>query len=192
MNWIEQLFRWIEKLFWEKEKKCYTPAILNEQRGKYCTVYQIERSTPGAVATYRIVSTYGDRDYLLTLDYLPDVHGEIVGGIKLGSYDYKSHPCTHRFGVFALLRNGAKQPVGVWDVDLQGFGQNYNLAQIAPWRAFTGVAWRSLQLEHDDKTPSSSWDAQMREMLWLGVLEQRIRLELGNQKHCLREIEINY
>ncbi|MBH8566743.1 hypothetical protein I8748_32105 [Nostoc sp. CENA67] len=189
MGWLRQLQRWIRRLF-TKSRKQHAPTILKRWYGKNCAVLRLERTTAGGIATYRVVSIYG-RDYLITLDYLPDLHGEVVGEfngiiIKLGSLDYPSNPATHRFAVFRLGSNGSSCPVGVWDVDLEGFTPKYSLRELAPRRAVAGVALQCLKIPNSSKTPSLSWESQMGRVDWLGLLEEKIRAELSNPNHSLR------
>ncbi|MBD2437354.1 hypothetical protein [Nostoc sp. FACHB-110] len=196
MGWLEQLQRWIRRLFQPKRKRRAAPTILKRWYGQNCAVLRLERNTPGGIATYRITSIHGVCDYLITLDYLPDLHGEVVGEydgtpIKLGSLDYKNYPASHRFAVFRLGRDGSSHPIGIWDVDLQGYGKSYALSELAPSRAVAGVALRCLQIINSDKTPSLSWQSQMDRMDWLGLLSDRIRQELSNPNHNLRAITLH-
>ncbi|MHC5825351.1 MAG: hypothetical protein ACYT04_58255, partial [Nostoc sp.] len=89
-TWLQELQRWIRRLFQPPKKRRPTPKIIKAKYGKYCAVLRLERNTPGECSTYRITSLYGECDYLLTLDYLPDLLGDVVGKfegtvIKLGS-----------------------------------------------------------------------------------------------------------
>ncbi|MCC5636292.1 hypothetical protein LC593_10570 [Nostoc sp. CHAB 5844] len=192
-GWLTRIRRWIKRLFRPK-KKHQSPTILKRWYGKNCAVLRLERKTQGAQATYRITSIYGC-DYLITLDYLPDLHSEVLGEyggeiIKLGSSDYPNHPASHRFAVFCVARNGVSVPVGIWDVDLQGYAKSYALSELAPQRATAGVALRCLQLANSSKSPAMTWLSQMERMNWLGLLEERIRGELSNPSHNLMAREI--
>lgn len=196
VEWLERLQRWIRRLFQPKRKHRTAPTILKRWYGKNCAVLRLERKTPGGVATYRITSLYGSFDYLITLDYLPDLHGEVVGEfqgaiLKLGSLDYPSHPASHRFAVFRVARIGTSSPIGIWDVDLQGFTSSHALRELAPSRAVAGVALRCLQIANSSKTPAMTWDAQMSRMDWLGLLGDRIRGELSNPNHNLRAMALH-
>jgi hypothetical protein len=158
---------------------------------------RLERSSQGAIATYRITSIHGSCDYLITLDYLPDLYGEVVGEyqgtiIRLGSLDYPSHPATHRFAIFCLRHDGSSIPIAIWDVDLQGYTKSYSLREIAPSRAVAGVALCCLQIINSNKTPAMTWEAQMQRMDWLGLLQEKIRGELSNANHNLMSREIYY
>jgi len=191
VGWLEQLQRWIVKLLSPRKKHRPRPKIIKRWYGKNCAVLRIERNTRGGISTYRITSLYGSCDYLLTLDYLPDLLAEMVGEyegtpFRLGSSDYPSKPATHRFAIWRVFPNGDSAAIGIYDVDLEGLGGSFNLQQIAPRRAIAGVALRSLQIIHSTKTPSMSWHSQMERMDWLGLLETRIRGELQNPYHNLR------
>lgn len=193
VEWLEQLQRWILRFLRPKRKRRASPTILKRWYGKHCAVLRLERTTPGAIASYRVTSLHGI-DYLITLDYLPDLHGEVVGqfegiAIKLGSLSYPNHPATHRFAVFGLGSNGSSHAIGVWDCDLQGFAP-YSLRELAPRRAVAGVALRCLKISNSDKTPALSWESQMQRMDWLGLLEEKIRGELSNPNHSLRACAI--
>jgi hypothetical protein len=191
LGWFDKIRRWIRRFFRPKKKRRPYPRILQRWDRDFTVVLQLERDTPGGIATYRITSLYGDCDYLVTLDYLPDLHGELVGEfdgipIRMGHLDYPSNPATHRFAVFHLGRNGRGHPIGIWDVDLQGFCQNPSLRELAPKRAIRGVALRSLQITHSTKTPDMTWQSQMNRMNWLGSLKERICGELSNPNHNLK------
>jgi hypothetical protein len=157
----------------------------------FTVVLRLERNTPGGIATYRITSRYAECDYLITLDYLPNLLSELVGEfdgtpVRLGHFDYPSNPATHRFAVFRLGHDGSNRPIGIWDVDLQGFCQNFSLRELAPKRAVRGVALRCLQIVHCTKTPDMTWQSQMNRMNWLGSLKERIRGELSSPDHNLK------
>ncbi|NDJ20990.1 hypothetical protein GS682_04885 [Nostoc sp. B(2019)] len=191
-TWLSQLQRWIASFFRPKKKRRRSsPRVLMRWDRNFTVVLRIERNTPGGVATYRITSLYGDCSYLITLDYLPDMHSELVGefngtSIRLGHLDYPSNPATHRFAVFRLFADGSSRPIGIWDVDLEGSCQNSSLRELAPKRAVRGVALRSLQILHETVTPEKTWQAQMNRMDWLGSLQERIRGELSNPNHNLK------
>ncbi|PHJ69573.1 hypothetical protein [Nostoc linckia] len=191
--WLQRLQRWIAELFRPKKKRRRaSPRVLMRWDRNFTVVLRLERSTPGGIATYRITSRYADEcDFLITLDYLPELFSELVGEfdgtvVRLGHFDYPSNPATHRFAIFRLGHDGSNRPVGIWDVDLQGFCQNFSLRDLAPKRAVRGVALRSLQVVHSAKTPDMAWQSQMNRMDWLGSLEERIRGELSNSNHNLK------
>ncbi|MBD2441585.1 hypothetical protein [Nostoc sp. FACHB-110] len=190
VKWLEQLRRWIKRLFRQPQKRSSYPRIIKRWDRNNTAVLRIERNTPGEVATYRITSLYGSYDFLLTLDYLPELHAELVGEfdgttIRLGRFDHPSNPATHRFAVWCVWHNGYSRPIGIWDCDLQGYARSA-LREIAPKRAVFGVALRALQVIHSTKTPAMSWQSQMERMDWLGLLEERIRGELSSPNHNLK------
>ncbi|WP_414755582.1 hypothetical protein [Anabaena sp. CCY 9910] len=189
MEWISRLRRWIKRLFRGKTKHRRTPRIIKRWDGKHCAVLQVERNTPAERATYRIASERGDCDYLLLLDNLRELQTELVGqfGGTTFKLSYIPNPrilhLTHRFSVWRVYRNGTSNPVGIWDCDLQGFSSYELPAQ----RATLGVALRCLKIIHSSKTPDSSWQSQCDRMNWLGLLEEKIKGELGvnhNLKAC--------
>lgn len=189
MEWLQKLQSWISHLLQPHKKKyCKTPKLIKRWDGKHCAVLRIERTTPGGLSTYRITSRYGDCDYLVTLDYLPDLYGELLGKfegipIKIAADTY---PLTHRFAVWRVLPNGESSVIGVWDIDLEGITNSFNLRQLAPRRAVAGVALNPLSLIHSSRNIELSWHNQMERLDWLGLLEKRIRGELQNPVHNLK------
>ncbi|MEH2033385.1 MAG: hypothetical protein V7K67_27820 [Nostoc sp.] len=192
MGWIEKLQRWIARLFKGKKKRRSSPKIIKRWYGKHCAVLRIERKTPGGLSTYRITSIYGECDYLLTLDYLPDLQAEMAGEFNGTPFRLRSHShpynsaLTHRFAVWRVFRNGSSTPIGIWDCDLEGFTQSFAQRQLAPRRAVAGVALAPLSLIHIPKNPKLSWQNQMEHIDWLLLLEQRIRGELVIPNHNLK------
>ncbi|MEH2201223.1 hypothetical protein [Nostoc sp.] len=191
-TWLTKLQQWIKQLFKPKKKRRTTPKIIKRWYGKHCAVLRIERTTPGGLSTYRITSIYGDCDYLITLDYLPDLQAEMAGEFNGTAFRLRSHSdpynsaLTHRFAVWRVFRNGDSTPVGIWDVNLEGFTQSFALRQLAPRRAVAGVALASLSLIHIKNNPKLSWQNQMEYIDWLLLLEQRIKGELSNPHHNLK------
>ncbi|WP_138503402.1 hypothetical protein [Nostoc sp. PA-18-2419] len=149
---------------------------------------RLERSIKGGISTYRIVPLQGGFDYLITLDYLPDLHGEVLGEFQgtIIEIPANTYPLTHRFAVWRVFPNGSSNPIGIWDVDLEGFCQNSSLRELAPRRAVAGVALVPLSLIASFKNPSLSWQNQMERVDWLGLLKQRIQGELQNPNHNLK------
>jgi hypothetical protein len=194
--WLSQLQRWIARLFKGKKKRRTTPKIIKRRDGKYCAVLRIERNTPGGVATYRITSIHGSYDYLITLDYLPELLAEMAGEFQGTPFRLRSHShsynasLTHRFAVWRVFPNGSSTPIGIWDCDLEGFTQNFSLRQLAPRQAVAEVASLALLVIHSKKTPLLSWQSQMECVNWLFFLEKRIREELSNPTHNLKAIDI--
>ncbi|MFK0731386.1 MAG: hypothetical protein ACFKPT_02755 [Gloeotrichia echinulata GP01] len=192
MGWIEKLQRWITQLFKGKKKRRTSPKIIKRWYGKYCAVLRIERNTPGGLSTYRITSIHGECDYLITLDYLPELLAEMAGEFNGTSFRLRSHDnkynsaLTHRFAVWRIFRNGDSSPVGIWDCDLQGFIQSFALRELAPRRAVAGVALAPLSLIHISNNPKLSWQNQMEHIDWLLLLERRIKGELSNPHHNLK------
>ncbi|MCC5644757.1 hypothetical protein LC607_17790 [Nostoc sp. CHAB 5824] len=188
-TWFTELQRWIVRLFQSKKKRRISPKIIKRWYGKHCAVLRIERTTPGGLSTYRITSTYGECDYLVTLDYLPDLQAEMAGEFNGTSFRLRSHDnqynsaLTHRFAVWRVFRNGDSSPVGVWDCDLQGFTQSFALSELEPRRAVAGVALLPLSIIHSKKNP---WQSRMERVDWLSYLEERIREELSNPNHNLK------
>ncbi|MBN3875190.1 hypothetical protein [Nostoc sp. JL23] len=195
-TWLTRLQRWIKQLFRGKKKRHSSPKILKQWYGKDCAILRIERDTPGERATYRIVSTHGQCDYLITLDYLREFHTELVGTfqgtpIRIPTMEYQRNSVlTHRFAVWRVWRNGASDPLGVWDVDLEGSTQNFSLRQLAPRRAIADVAKIPLLIIHSNKTLLLNWQSQMECVNWLFFLEKRIREELSNPTHNLKAINV--
>lgn len=194
MEWLQRLQQWIKELFRPKKKKRRTyPKILKQWYGKDCAVLRIERDTPGERATYRIVSTHGQCDYLITLDYLREFHTELAGTfdgtpIRIPTVDYQRNSVlTHRFAIWRVWRNGASDPLGIWDVDLEGNSQRgANFTELASRSAVKMVALSALVLGHVPQIPFLHWEAQMERIDWLSLLEERIRKELSNDNHNLK------
>lgn len=191
-SWLGRLQRWIGKLFQPKRKRRTAPRILKRWYGQHCAILRLERSIRGGISTYRIVPLQGGVDYLITLDYLPDLHGEVLGEFQgtIIELPADSSPHTHRFAVWQVFLNGASNPIGVWDVDLEGFTQNFALRELAPRRAVAGVALKPLSLLVSKKNLALSWQNQMERFDWLGLLEDRIRGELSNPNHNLKSCAI--
>jgi hypothetical protein len=195
-TWLSQLQRWIAKLFQPHKKRRTSAKIIRRWYGKYCAVLRIERKTPGGLSTYRITSIYGECDYLITLDYLPDLQAEMAGEFNGTSFRLRSHDnqhnsaLTHRFAVWRVFPNGTSNPVGVWDCDLEGFTQNFALRQLAPRRAVAEVASLARFIIHSSEDPHLSWQSQMECINWLFFLEKRIREELSNPTHNLKAIDV--
>lgn len=194
-DWLEQLRRWIKRLFRGKKPKRSHPTILKRWYGAYCAVLRLERNTPGAVGTYRIIPKSGTPDYLLTLDYLPELQAELVGKFNGTAFRLRplnhphNHALTHRFAVWEVYPNSNTFPIGIWDVDLEGYAAS-TLAMLAPKRAICGVALRPLQIIDSTKTIDMSWASQMTRVNWLGLLEEKIRGELSNANHNLKAYAI--
>ncbi|MEH2393868.1 MAG: hypothetical protein V7K21_20115 [Nostoc sp.] len=188
MEWLQQLQRWIRQLFKPKKKRRTSPKIIKRWYGKYCAILRIERTTPGGLATYRITSPHGSCDYLVTLDYLPDLHGEVFGKFQGTTIKIRanSSPHTHRFAVWRVFPNGNSTPINVWDVDLEGFTQSFAMRELAPRRACAGVASLALLVVHENENPLLNWQSQMECINWLFFLEKRIREELSNPNHNLK------
>jgi hypothetical protein len=196
-NWLSRLQQWIKKLFKPKKKRRTYPKIIKRWEGTDCNVLRIERDTPGERATYRIVSIHGQCDYLITLDYLREFHTELVGTfqgtpIRIPTMEYQRNSVlTHRFAIWRLWRNGSSDPLGIWDVDLEGNSpRGANFAELASRSAVAEVARLPLLIIHSQKTPLLYWQAQMECVNWLFFLEKRIREELSNPTHNLKAVDV--
>ncbi|HYX18327.1 MAG TPA: hypothetical protein VE944_28970 [Nostoc sp.] len=192
-NWLSKVQHWIKQLFRPKKKKRIYPKILKQWYGTDCAVLRIERDTPGERATYRIISTHGQCDYLITLDYLRELHTELAGTfqgtpIRIPTLDYQRNSVlTHRFAVWRVWRNGTSDPLGIWDVNLEGSANNsFALSELAPRRAVKMVALSALVLGNVSQIPFLHWEAQMERIDWLDLLEERIKKELSNPHHNLK------
>jgi len=194
--WLTRLRRWIRKLFRPASKQRTSPTIIKRWYGANCAVLRLERNTQGAVATYRIIPKQSSPDYLLTLDYLPELQAEMVG--EFGGTAFRLRPLpyphnaalTHRFAVWEIYPNSSNRAIGVWDVDLQGATGNWSLRELAPKRAILGVALRPLQITNSSKTPDMTWLSQVDRLNWLGLLEEKIRQELSNPRHSIKACTI--
>ena len=193
-TWLTKLQRWIKQLFKGKKKRRSSPKIIKRWYGKYCAVLRIERTTPGGLSTYRITSIHGECDFLITLDYLPDLQAEMSGEFNGTSFRLRSHDnqynsaLTHRFAVWRVWRNGGSAPIGVWDVDLEGFTQSFALRQLAPRRAVAGVALAPLSLIHIKNNTLLSWQNQMEYIDWLLLLQERMELVIPH--HNLKAVDV--
>lgn len=197
-TWLTKLRRWIKQLFKPKKKRRTYPKILKQWYGTDCSVLRIERDTPGERATYRIVSIHGQCDYLITLDYLREFHTELVGtfqgtAIRIPTMEYQRNSLlTHRFAVWRVWRNGASDPLGIWDVDLEGNSQRgANFAELASRSAVKMVALSALALGHVPQIPFLHWETQMERIDWLALLEKNIREQLSNPHHNLKACVIS-
>jgi hypothetical protein len=195
VDWLTRLRRWIKKIFRGTKRHIHHPTIIKRWYGANCAVLRLERQTQGAVATYRIIPRRGGFDYLLTLDYLPELQAELVGvydgtPIKIRWYEHpRNDAVAHRFAVWEIYPNGNSHALGVWDVDMEGSAGGA-LKELAPKRAILGVALRSLQIVNSSKTPDMSWQAQMARIDWLGLLSERIRQELSNPSHNIKACSV--
>jgi hypothetical protein len=188
-NWFSQIQKWFARLFRKKRK--YRSQIIKciPNKTQDCSVLQLERDTPGAIATYRIVSKYSVRAYLLTLDLLTSVNSDMVGqfngvAFRLHSSAYSriSAP-THRFAVFEIRTTGDAIPLHIWDVDLQGSASSIR-GEMAATRAIAATALFPLLI-----TDPLTWEWQMQNIDWLELLRQNIRAELG-QQHQMKAREV--
>lgn len=192
MYWLSQIQRWLKKLF-RRKTKALRPQILKRVQGENCAVLRIERDTPSAIDTHRIVSIHLDYDILLTLDILSSINEDILGNFHGTSFRLRSSvgsrssALTHRYAIFKILRNSRTIPVNIWDVDLQGSTGGI-LAAIAPTRAIAGVALLPILIPHNP--PVQTWRSQVERIDWLGALKLRIREELGNPRHQLNAKEV--
>lgn len=195
MAWFTRLRRWIKKLFRHTSKERRYPTILKRWYGADCAVLRLERATQGAIATYRIIPRQGSFEYLLTLDYLPELQAEMVGEFGGTAFLLRPHDdphndaVTHRFAVWEIYSTNTRA-IGIWDVDLQGLGGSWSLRELAPKRAILGVALRPLQILTSHKTPDMTWASQMSRVGWLGLLEERIKQELNNPHHSIKACTI--
>ena len=150
---------------------------------------RLARDTPGAIATFRIISKYSDCAYLLTLDLLTNVNSDVVG--KFNGVTFKLHSSasnrsiapTHRFAVFKIRVTGGAVLVHAWDVDLQGFTTGIR-GEIAATNAISATALFPLLI-----VDPLSWEWQMDSIDWLELLQQNIRAELG-QRHQMNAREV--
>ncbi len=171
-NWLRTLRRWLRK--WRKRKST-PPRIIKRWYTKYGAVLQIERKTPGARATLRIVKPQ-ECDFLLVLDYLCELQGDIVGEfdgtiITLRSRYNAAIVQTHRFAVFCIAPSGVSRLVNAWDVDLEGISTSSARATLSAGRALLQLALASLR------------EKELSNFDWTGILEEKIRVELGSPNH---------
>lgn len=189
-NWFLSIWKWVAKLLNKSE------AIQGIQITKRinttsqaCFVLQLARDTPGAIATYRIVSKLSGSAYLLTLDLLTNVNSDVVGkfngvAFKLRSSAYsRSSAPTHRFAVFKVGVSGNAVILHAWDVDLQGSASSIR-GEKAATRAIAATALFPLLI-----TDPLAWEWQMQNIDWLELLQQNIRAELG-QRHQMNAREV--
>ena len=197
-TWFLELKRWIKKLLKKKKKKQTTSTqIIERWRNKDCIVLQIERDTSGAITTYRanrLNAFSGGYDYLITLDYLPELQIDLGLETQLAT-EYKvpfrlrlrSNSQTHRFAVFRIWRNGSIHCIKAWDVDLEGLSASPSIQKRAPHQAVRYVVMSILDIFHDPNIPNS-WQFQIEDIDWLFLLRNRIREELSNPQHNLHEV----
>lgn len=171
-NWLRILRRWLRK--WRKPKS-KSPRIIKRWYTKYGAILQIERSTPGARATLRIVKPQSP-DYLLVLDYLCELQGDFIGefngtAITLRSRFNATITQTHRFAIFAIASSGVSRLVNAWDVDLEGFSAGPARVRLSAGRALLQLAFAGLR------------EKELSNFDWVGILEEKIRVELGSPSH---------
>jgi hypothetical protein len=185
-RWFERIRRWLKRLFGLQPKT--RPSILKRWYGKNCATTWLERDTPGSLATYRITPRKGDCEYLITLDWLPDIRKLDRTLQHRRPFFYKSDVLLYRFGVFQVFPQGSSKPIGIWDVDLHSGGITYSLQALAPKRAVAALALHLLAIPHNP--PHTIWSEQMERMNWLGLLEIKARAELKNPRHALKAYEV--
>lgn len=173
-QWLKILKRW-----WKRHHiRPQHPKILKRWYFKKGAILQLERFTPGAKTTLRIIPTTGQQ-YLLTLDYLQEIEGDYLGefdgaAILLRENTSSGRTQTHRFGIFKILPSGGNRLINAWDIDLEGYANGIR-SQTAPGRALLQVAISQLKYEQID---------------WLGTLEEKTRVELGAPYHNLAAISL--
>lgn len=186
-RWLKRVRRWLKQLLGLQSKP--RPSILKRWYGQDCAVSRLERDTPGSLATYRITPRRGDWEYVLTLDWLPDIRKLDRTLERRRRFDLKNYVLLHRFSVFQVFSNGFLKAVGIWDVDLLPSGSaSYSLHELAPKRAITALALHLLTIPHNP--PVQTWSEQMARMNWLGLLEEKARSELRNPRHALKAYEV--
>jgi hypothetical protein len=153
-KWLQRIRRWLKGLFNLRSKP--RSQILKRWYSPSCAVSWLERNTPGSLATYRITPRYGDCEYLVTLDWIPDIRrfDRTLERRRPGAF--KSDVLLHRFGVFCIFPDGSSKPVGIWDVDLHSGGLSYSLQELAPKRAVVQVVLLIDALRSPIYTPTTS------------------------------------
>lgn len=184
---------WFKKIV-AKIKIYLKPSAKKKPSVKYgfwCAIATIDRTTGFA---YRIIPLpeCGSYQWIITLDELGNLGGANLPTTRNLSRKYQinnqiSKTQTHRFGVFTSGADGRVIPRAVWDVDLVN-GRRGEFPKRAAKRAITEVAYTALRISHrPKKTYCMSWQGQIERMNWLGLLEEKIRWELGDSTHSLKE-----
>jgi hypothetical protein len=181
-KWLQRIRRWLKRLFNLRSKP--RSQILKRWYSPSCAVFWLERDTPGSLATYRITPRRGDCEYLITLDFVPDIRKLDRTLERRRPFDGKFDVLLYRFGVFQVFPNGSSKPLGIWDVDLHSGGVSYSLQELAPKRAVAQVAYALLVIS------SQSWSEQVLALDWLEILEIKARAELRNPRHALKAYEV--
>jgi|GEM_PF-6170799 hypothetical protein len=181
-KWLRRLRKWI--WWWRKREKPKPLRIIKRWYTRRGAILQVERNTPGARATLRIVKP-GRQDYLLILDELCQLQADFIGEVNGTTITLRARPYpgilqNYRFAVFSINSSGASRLAGAWDLDLEGFNlKSSTVSRVAPTRALLQLAFSTLQ--------SSDLDL----FDWVGILEEKIRLELGNPNHRVNASELN-
>lgn len=182
-SWITKIKEWLYSLFKLFKKKTIVrpPKILKRIDGQATTLLQLERETPGAIATYRFISAYSNTAYLLTLDSITGLNSDLYGNFKGTSfrlrpsiYSRSSEP-THRFAFFEVGNNGSFNIIAAWDIDLQGSVSGVK-GEAAAIRAISATALFPLLIKDVSICP---WNEQIKSIDWLYLLQENAKVELG-------------
>lgn len=144
-SWFNRLIRWLRTLLGVRREVTSTVKSRRYSSDRSSALFTLERNTPGATETWRVVHVGANGGLLVTLDNLSDCRqyyqserraareaGRVYQttaderGLRLAGG--KSH--THRFSFSWLDWSQKKHRVkllGVWDGDFAGFARTYSV-----------------------------------------------------------------
>lgn len=145
-NWFGQLIAWIRTLFNNRKPQVTTVKSRRYSEDRTTALLQLQRDTPGAVETWRLIHGQSPSALLIGLDNLPDCRQhykqERRAAHKSGnSYQTSANERslkmaggeihTHRFSFSWLESSQGRQRIkilGVFDGDFAGFTREYGAA----------------------------------------------------------------
>jgi hypothetical protein len=150
-TWFDSIIRWVQKKLGRK-RPSKRPRVIKRHYSNSCAILELQRGIPSSRATYRIIPVGEGCDYLVTLDSLQEIEGEMVGEFDNEAVFLRSHPHptggTHRFAFWRIRRNGGSTHcVGCWDMDLEFQGGSLAASTLAPKRIVDTAVLRLLKLD---------------------------------------------
>lgn len=145
-HWFASFARWVRTLLGIRRKSVSAIKSRRYSTDRKSALFTLERDTPGAVETWRIVHGGATGALLIALDNLPDCRAHYKSERRRASQSGRSYQTTaderglyleggeihtHRFSFTWLGWSGQKQTVsllGVFDGDFAGFSKQYAMS----------------------------------------------------------------